>query len=103
MSDLTRISWTCRKCGFSIADGAGSVNIPFARLSAHRPGVELVWRVEHDACLDTPDVYGVAVEYLRDARGVLQWTHHLMSKNWFADSTWDGIIATALVEERAGA
>lgn len=103
MTDRTRIPWTCVTCGFPIADGTGSVNIPFAELSAHRPGRELVWRVQHDACLATDAVYGVDVDYLRDERGILRWTLHLMAKNWFADSTWQGIIAAAFQDEEVGA
>lgn len=90
----THIEWTCNACGFPIADGAGSINIPFAHLSAHRPGRDLVWRARHDRCLATPDVYGIDVESLRTHWDVLRWTHHLMSKNWFVDSTWAGILSS---------
>lgn len=103
MSDTTPISWTCEKCGFPIPDQRGCLNIPFADLSAHKPGDELTWRAQHDTCLSTTDVYGIDVEQLRDHRGVLRWTHHLMSKNWFQDSTWDGIIASTIYSERVGA
>ena len=95
--------WTCVTCGFPIPDGAGSVNIPLAELSAHQPGRALVWRAQHDACLASSDVYGVDVDYLRDDRGILRWTLHLMEKNWFADSTWRGVIAAAFIDEGVGA
>lgn len=94
MSDLTRIEWTCTTCGFPIADGTGCINIPFVELSAHKPGRELVWRTQHDKCLPTSSVYGIDVETLRTHRDVLRWTHHLMSKNWFVDSTWAGVLSS---------
>lgn len=94
--DLTPITWTCTTCGFPVADGAGCVNIPFADLSAHRTGQELVWRIQHDSCLETGDVYGIDVDFLRDERGLLRWTHHLMEKNWFSDSNWRSVIGMAV-------
>lgn len=94
--DLSPIQWTCVTCGFHIADGAGCVNIPFAELSAHKPGRELVWRPQHDKCLATPAVYGLDVDTLRTHWDVLRWTHHLMEKNWFIDSTWDGILSSVV-------
>ena len=103
MSDTTPISWTCEKCGFPIADGAGSVNIPFAELSAHGKGDRLTWRVQHDRCLPDTAVYGVDVDYIRDKAGIRRWTEHLMGKNWFADTNWGHVISTALHRESAGA
>lgn len=93
------ITWVCTTCRFPIADGEGCINIPFVDLSRHKPGREVVWRVQHDKCLPTASVYGIDVEKVRDDRGLLRWTHHLMSKNWFADSTWDGIIGSVVWPE----
>ena len=42
------------------------------------------------------DIYGVPVEELRDAAGVLRWTAHLMEKTWAARSTWPLVIRHAL-------
>lgn len=98
MTDVqsTQIQWTCTTCSFPIADGAGVLGIPFADLSAH-PDAELNWRAQHNDCID-PDheVYGINVDDLRDADGLLRWTVHLMGKNWLHDSNWRGVLAVAV-------
>lgn len=99
----TQIIYTCDSCGFRIADSAGCVHIPFEHLSRHHQGDDLAWSFHHDRCLPTTATYGVDVEDLRTERGILRWTLHLMSKNWFADSNWSRVIAGALVSDRAGA
>lgn len=92
MSDLTHILWTCEVCGSNITPHAsGCVGIPFRELSA-RTGA-LRWRIQHNHCIDPDwDVYGFDLDQLDDPRKVLGITAHLMSKTWFGQSTWRGIL-----------
>lgn len=101
MTDSTRISWVCTSCNFPIADGTGCLGIPFVDLAAW-PEVKPNWRAIHDACIDPErDVYGIDVDTIRDADGLVRWTVHLMGKRWFMDSNWRGVLAVATRREVA--
>lgn len=103
MSDSTQLSWVCTTCSFPIADGTGVLGIPFVDLAAW-PEVKPNWRAIHDACLDPErDVYGISVAEIRDAHGLLRWTVHLMSKRWFGDSNWRGVLAVAVQQREVPA
>lgn len=97
--NLSPIQWTCVTCGFPIADGTGCLGVPFAQLAAW-PDDDPAWRAQHNACIDPGrDVYGIDVEQIRDAAGLLRWTVHLMEKSWFVDSNWRGVLAVAMKRE----
>lgn len=90
--------WNCTACGFPIADGTGVVAVPLQQIS-DMPMFGPEWAARHVACAaDLDDYYGIDVEELRDAEGVLRWTAHLLSKVWIANSNWDAVIRTTLKE-----
>lgn len=52
------------------------------------------WHVYHRACDPEPDYsgYWFAIERCRTQTQLLDWTAHLMEKNWLAWTTWDLFI-----------
>lgn len=117
----TQIQWTCRECGFPVADGRGYVHIDHQAVSAvaqlrderearsddSRPQTlgefladwipDATWDVHHDECDPEHGVgsYIIEVERARSHAQLLHWTAHLMGKNWLSATNWDVIIREA--------
>ena len=58
---------------------------------------EARWEVHHRECDPNPDRddYWFDVARARTHAHLLDWTAHLMDKNWLEDTTWGGFIRTA--------
>lgn len=108
-----RIHWRCDKCRRVIADGKGYIHVDFADVKAaeeHARGQALSswstarqvvaagglapWRVHHRNCDPGPSAsgYWFGVESVRTGRALIEWTAHLMEKNWLPATDWSDLL-----------
>ena len=91
MNDLTLI---CETCQFPIAGDTGSIYVRFAEIGTGRDGSDIHWRTGHDKCRTDRDegCYEIDGDRIATWPALAHWTAHLMEKNWFGDSDWDGLL-----------
>lgn len=84
------IEYLCDECKSPISNGEGLLYVPDS--SRDR------WCIVHDSCDPTPDdhVYEIPVERIREDVEAIDWTYHLLEKNWFASTGWRGVLLTVL-------
>lgn len=92
-----QLTWTCTVCGNPIADGTGSIFIPYEEIrGALRADCEPRWITAHFDC-DDRDGYSIDVERIRTHEQALAWTAHLMGKRWVADTNWLDVVGDKAV------
>lgn len=124
---MLTIYWTCSTCGQKISNGAGRLYFHPDETYDYRERVSdwhsmrknphvmtasdfttypssPQWRGVHHQCKpQTAEQYGYAydidVERICTLADVLEWTAHLMDKDWFADSDWQRVIHQALEQQ----
>jgi hypothetical protein len=112
-----RLDWRCQACQQPIADGAGTLSIDYGDIGrvqewqrAHYnpelgghvytgadllDGPEAHWKVLHHACDPNPDgagQYHFDVSTIRTLEQTLNWTAHLLDKDWLPDTDWAELI-----------
>lgn len=116
---IVELEFLCGKCGFPIADDAGSLYMRFPDLHAYRRQMEerrglhsegsaltleelfahpadVPWFIHHYDCEpDKVDGYQIGVEQVRTWRKLVEWTSHLMEKNWLPSTNWGVLIGSA--------
>lgn len=110
-----RLVWPCAECGEPIADRTGYIHISYVEINAHErawrefdkthDGIATAseflslpsqarWYAHHldcDPMSDEPD-YWFDVSRARTHAQLLNWTAHLLGKNWIQSTTWDELI-----------
>lgn len=96
MNHLTRLSWVCDTCGFPIADGQGVLCVPFLEIN-NPPDMGGRWRAQHTSCANREhvDYYGIDIESVSDALGLVWWSAHLIGKNWLPETNWEQVLRFA--------
>lgn len=117
---IVELEFICDSCSRPVANGDGSVFIWFVDLHDRRrqlaewerihggdsSAVDLAdllthpddvqWRIRHYDCEpDDSDGYHIDVEHVRTWRGLVEWTSHLMEKNWLQETTWGALLGSA--------
>lgn len=117
---IVELEFLCGACGFPVADDAGSVYMRFPDLHAHQRQMEdwrriygdgsgglsldevfahpanVSWLIHHYACEpDEAASYQIGVEQVRTWRQLVEWTSHLMEKNWLAETNWAALLGSA--------
>jgi len=116
-----RLEWACQLCGGLIKDGDGYVELPNRERTRHAretseweaehpwpasgfrclPVSELEklprephWWAIHRGCDPRPeeDGYWFDVGRIRSLAEVIDWTAHLMEKNWFHETDWSRLL-----------
>jgi hypothetical protein len=114
-----RVQWTCDICHEPIADRAGYLSLNNEKLWAYEQAwreherqqaasgspfmdattllalpAAVHWDILHSSCDPCPDAsaYWFTVERIRSAPQVLEWTAHLLEKNWFRCTNWDTVL-----------
>lgn len=91
-------TWTCTTCTHPIADDEGAISVPYSDLT-DMPMFGPEWEPRHYLCRHPEEpCYEIPVSDLRDDRGVLAWTAHLLNKVWLANSNWNDIIRSTVKE-----
>ena len=117
------ITYTCHVCGFPIGGDTGILYCPWTEINAaHSHDVDEIrhprgaitlgelmaldipsatWRTRHVTCEEGVDEnvrfgYEIDTDKVCTAEGILEWTVHLFSKNWFASTNWDSFLRGAL-------
>lgn len=124
---LAELIWICDECDEPIANGDGYIELTrqerrrhYAETAAYRekypeePGLLTVvhltelperaqWHVLHRSCDDLPDGagYWFDVARARSHGELLDWTLHLMEKQWIAKSNWTSFVRHALARNHA--
>jgi hypothetical protein len=117
------LTWLCQSCQEPVADGAGYLHVnhtevhhvqrEHADFDKRHPGVvnmgELLalpdlaeWMVHHATCDPRPESndYWIGIERIRTHAAVINWTSHLMGKNWLTYTNWINLLRS-LVDETA--
>ncbi len=95
------ITWICDECGQPIADGAGGLGVDVAASiergrpseRADRAATPVEWVAVHLECNSggTPG-YWIAVDRLRTATQLLDWSAHLAGKRWASGTDWWRVV-----------
>ncbi len=103
----------CDICNGLIADGEGSIWLRSADLvhaervtTAREEGRRTepsglpetaAWNVTHSVCAPGADtaIYRFEVHQCRTWAGLVNWTAHLMEKNWLRHTDWDELLRSA--------
>ncbi|MDO5535398.1 MAG: hypothetical protein Q4F65_12200 [Propionibacteriaceae bacterium] len=97
----THIEWECVACGSLIAENDGTVSVPLPYPTQPAP---LLWSPLHDVCEDQSESrYGIPVEQLRTAAGIVRWTAHIYAKNWGHRTDWHRRVCGAVPMVGSGA
>lgn len=111
------VSFSCVGCRQPIRDGSGYLTVDHNEIDAvraaqaewkdqHGDGLvnmdELLaypeaarWRPWHAACDPDPDAwrsYTIEIHRLRSLAEIIDWTAHLMEKEWLIDTNWDQVL-----------
>lgn len=100
MTHPTQIHWTCRECGFRVADRAGTLSLPLPYLGQPEP---LHWHPYHYECQRDGERYDIPIEGVRTAEGIVRWTAHLYAKRWAPETDWHRVIGAAVPQRGSGA
>lgn len=111
------ITWTCSRCGRSIADSEGYLSVDQTAVSAHEAAwaefderkrasgrvailaSELAdlpdhvpWEAAHTACVPESNTYDIPIADMRTHANVIEQTAHMMEKNWIGATNWPSLL-----------
>ena len=117
--DYLTIIWNCDVCGEAIELKAGYLTVSYVEIDAHRKALQQ-WKDEHpghihtaDELLEIPDSvkwkalhqgcdpepesndYWIPLDDCRTDSDLLDWTLHLIRKNWFQTTDWPETVQKA--------
>lgn len=114
---MIELEFICDTCGTPIADGYGSIRMPYEALNEARfkaaesqegvggvGGVVTVgavlslppilhWQILHFVCSPDDDAYEIDVDLVRTLGDLDRWNDHLRAKNWLPLTDWDELVA----------
>lgn len=117
--NMIELEYICGTCGTRIADGDGVIRVQFGALSDYRQALTafqeergpsrpasiadflarprlVPWQILHLVCRPQgEDGYEIDIEQVRTWRKLLEWTAHLMEKNWLGSTNWATLIGSA--------
>lgn len=113
--NMPTVRWTCHTCGDQVADDDGHVTINYRDIRRHAQQAreweadagqvvtmrdlltypdQVHWRVYHRDCdpdLESSD-YSIDIERIRTPGQVIDWTAHLLEKEWLQTTDWDAVL-----------